>query len=162
MKDPAGKLADRAREILKSEMSATAEAGRDMISEEGRKLAGRLHERAARDDVPMRGRLTNVIADGVDGIADDLRNQSLSSLIGQTEDFARRHPGAFIAVAALSGFALGRFLRASDGGTASEFVPSPDSPRPPMKSGAARDAAGPDVGSGASVQTPTLETEVQP
>ena len=59
-------------------------------------------------------------AQGLSTAADTLRSHSIDDLLGATRDFAKRHPGAFAAGAAVAGFALARFLRASSTSAATE------------------------------------------
>ncbi len=114
---------DTAAEALgsaKKEAAAVAgrasAAGKDMVSDQGLKLAEKLRAGTGTDD--LQSRILGVVAGSVAELSEDLRGRSLSSLVDDTERFARRHPGAFVAGAALAGFALARFARAS-GGSAS-------------------------------------------
>jgi hypothetical protein len=53
-------------------------------------------------------------ADGLDSVADALREQDLRTLVGQVEGFARRQPVLFLAGSVAIGFALARFLKSSN------------------------------------------------
>jgi hypothetical protein len=46
-------------------------------------------------------------------VSDTLRGNSVQGLMGTAQDFGRRQPVAFLGLAALAGFAAGRFLMAS-------------------------------------------------
>ncbi len=110
-KKEAAVAAGRASETLRSQAEAGAEAGKDMVSDQGLKLAERLRAGADADD--LQSRILNVVAGSVAEMSEDLRGRSLPSLVDETERFARSHPSAFVAGAALAGFALARFARAS-------------------------------------------------
>ncbi|MCU9850233.1 hypothetical protein OEZ60_19775 [Defluviimonas sp. WL0024] len=109
----AGDVAERAGGALKDAATNRAETGKDMLSDQGKALADRLRTQAEEDRGTFRARLLNVVADGVSEASEDLRGRSLNSILEKTEDFARQHPGAFVAGAAVAGFALARFARAS-------------------------------------------------
>lgn len=53
------------------------------------------------------------IADGVDRFSRTLKERDVDGLIGMAEQFGRKQPGAFMAAAAIAGFAASRFLVAS-------------------------------------------------
>ncbi|WP_347311431.1 hypothetical protein [Defluviimonas sp. SAOS-178_SWC] len=110
-KQEAAAAAERATAALRSEAQARAEAGKEMVSDQGRKLADRLRADDGADD--LQSRILNVVAGGVSELSDDLRRRSLASLVDEAERFARSHPGAFVAGAAVAGFVLSRFARAS-------------------------------------------------
>ncbi|SPH23483.1 hypothetical protein DEA8626_02546 [Defluviimonas aquaemixtae] len=105
--------AGQAGSALKDAAEARAEAGKDAISDHGHALADRLRDQAGDPDQSFRGRLLTVVADGVSEISDDLRGRNLQSILERTEQFARQHPGAFVAGAALAGFSIARFAMAS-------------------------------------------------
>jgi hypothetical protein len=54
--------------------------------------------------------------DGLDSVAQALREQDVRALVGRVEDFARRQPVLFIAGSVAIGFALARFLKSSSHG----------------------------------------------
>lgn len=102
-----------AREKVMSELRAQADAGRDFIADKARDAAARLCAQAAEETGSLRGRMLGIIAGGASDLAQDLRRHSLPALLAETEAFARRNPGAFVGGAALAGFALARFQRAT-------------------------------------------------
>lgn len=106
-------LAGTAAQTLKAEVEACAEAGKAQVSDQGLKLTEALKARADQAEYDLERRMLHVIAGGIEDISDDLRSRSFSSLIRETERFARRNPGVFVAGAAVAGFILGRFARAS-------------------------------------------------
>lgn len=59
------------------------------------------------------GRYAARAADGLERVTRALREQDLTALIEQTEDFARREPRVFLGGAVATGFLLARFLKSS-------------------------------------------------
>jgi hypothetical protein len=130
-KEAAGTVAGSAREQARN---VTGEA-RDQVAE----VASHLKERAAqeadsqtrrtadtirqwaddlsgmaentRSDSPVRN-LASQAADGGRRAADMLEERGVGGLVEGVESFARRRPGAFLAGAALAGFAIGRMAKA--------------------------------------------------
>lgn len=127
-REEAADVAGRAKSALRSEAEARAEAGKDLISDQGLKLAEKLRSESANDD--LQSRILDVVAGSVAEMSEDLRGRSLSSIVDETERFARRHPGAFVAGAAIAGFALARFARASSEAPRAASVPGewPETP----------------------------------
>lgn len=114
--------ATQAGATLRDEAEMRAEAGKKMVAEHGARIAEDLRAKANRQgDVTFRGKMLETVADGVAELSNGLHDRSLSSILEQTERFARRNPGAFVAGAALAGFALARFVRASDTRSAAKF-----------------------------------------
>ena len=113
-RDTLGRAAEEARTMARTEAERRAEAGKAQLADEGRRLADSLHEAAGaqRRDSPQ-ARILDRMAESVAEASDELRDQKIGKLLGDAEDFARRHPGAFVASAALLGFAATRFMRAS-------------------------------------------------
>ncbi|MCV2868862.1 hypothetical protein OEW28_09500 [Defluviimonas sp. WL0002] len=105
-------IAQDAGQALKRVSKDRAESGKDALADQGEALASKLRHEAAGDGT-LRSRLLGVVADGVGEASEDLRDQSLSSLLSRAESFARQHPGVFVAGAAVAGFALARFAQAS-------------------------------------------------
>lgn len=91
-----------------------AEEARESLSDAGERLAATLR-RAAEDETaaPIRARVYASAAEGVTSAAGMLREHSVADLAADLRALARRHPGAFMAAAAIAGFAAARFLRAS-------------------------------------------------
>lgn len=120
-RDTFGRAAEEARTMAQDEAGRRAEAGKAHLADEGRRLADSLHEAAGaqRRDSP-RARILDRMAESVAEASDELRGQSVGRLLGEAEDFARRHPGAFVASAALLGFAATRFMRASPPATSAQ------------------------------------------
>jgi hypothetical protein len=99
--------ADRAEDAL--------EQGRQLGAERAQGLA-RAIQRAA-DDLdetsPEIARHVRSASDAVQGIAQALQQRSAGELMEEVTAFARRQPAAFFGAAALAGFALARFAKAS-------------------------------------------------
>lgn len=88
---------------------------RESLSDSGDRLAETLR-RAAEEPVAgsMQSRVLSAVAGGVSSAASTLRESSVSDIVADIRALARRNPGAFAAGAAVAGFALARFLRASN------------------------------------------------
>jgi hypothetical protein len=88
------------------------EAARDTLVNAGERLAETLQAEAhSVDGVPSR--LLNGLASGVTTVTDGLRGRTLGDLLAEAQGYAKRNPGTFALGAAVAGFALARFLRAS-------------------------------------------------
>jgi len=88
------------------------DAVRDTLVDVGERLAETLQSEAqSADHLPSR--LLNGLASGVATVTDGLRGRSLGDLLAEAQGYARRNPGVFVVGAAVAGFALARFLRAS-------------------------------------------------
>ena len=136
-KETAREYAEKARE----EAYHRGEAYRDYAADETGKVAAAL--RKASDDLSEgspQERMIGRIADEVADAADRMRGMTIDDVLGETNDFARRHPGAFLAGAALVGFAAARFLKATsdDEPYAPDTAYSPPPPPPSDSAGMAR------------------------
>lgn len=87
---------------------------RDALGDSGDRLAETLR-RAADEPAEgsMQARVLSAVAGGVSSAADTLRSRSVSEIAADVRDLARRNPAAFAAGAAVAGFVLARFLRAT-------------------------------------------------
>ncbi len=140
-KETARDYAARARD----EAYARGETYRDYAADETSKVASAL--RKASEDLSQgspQERMVGRVADEVAYAADRMRGMTLDDVMSETSSFARRHPGAFLAGAALVGFASARFLKASgrhdhDDDYASASYPPP---RPMGSAGVARPMPG--------------------
>ena len=106
VKDTASSMADRA--------GKTMSQAQDAIADEGHRLAQSLRDAAMARGETVQGKVLDVMAGGVDSVAESLRGRSVSGLYEDVQTFARRNPGAFAAGAAVLGFALARYLRSGD------------------------------------------------
>lgn len=112
------KVKDKAREMKDLAM----ERGEQKYEEGKRKAGGEIHAvaRAFRtaanelraDDHASTGRWIEMAADRVEGMADGLERQDLSTLMREGRRMARRNAGAFLAGAVAIGFVASRFLKA--------------------------------------------------
>lgn len=104
--DTAAALRDGAIERL--------DGARDALSDSGDRLAETLR-RAAEEPTAgsVQARVLAAVAGGVSSAASTLRDRSASEIAADVRALARRNPGAFAVGAAVAGFALARFLRAS-------------------------------------------------
>jgi aspartokinase len=89
-----------------------AEAARDTLVSAGDRLAETLQTEAQTAE-GMSSRVLNGLSGGVTMVTDGLRGRTLGDLVADAKDYAVRHPGTFAVGAAVAGFALARFLRAS-------------------------------------------------
>jgi hypothetical protein len=92
-----------------------ADSARETLSDVGARLAATLErsvgEEEARDG--LKSQLIGTVADGLGRMSEGLRQRSVTELADDMRLMARRHPGAFMAAAALAGFAAARFMRSS-------------------------------------------------
>lgn len=91
-----------------------ADAARESLSDVGQRLAATLERASAEsDDNALKSRMLTSVAQGLTSASDALRNRSVTDLTSDVKALARRHPGAFMAAAAVAGFAAARFVRSS-------------------------------------------------
>lgn len=139
-KDGVSAVAGRAERDIDAVKSKAAEIGSD-LAEEAKKQAGVIERKAAsfageqknaaadrlggvasalndvaktlkeRDDTIAR--YARDLADGVDRASHTLKDREVGDLVAMAEDFGRKQPVAFLGLAALAGFASGRFALAS-------------------------------------------------
>lgn len=116
VKDKAKDVAAGAREMA----GQKAEAAKDTLADEGHRFAGTLRSAASDHGETVQGRVLDVMAGGVESVADSIRGRSFGSLFSDLQAFARRNPGAFVAGAAVAGFALARFVNSGAPQTAAK------------------------------------------
>lgn len=112
---------------IKSEVSARADAAKGAAAQEVGNVASALRKAAqeSRTGSPQErtfGQIADTLADASDAIS----NKDLGTALQDVGDFARRHPLTFLAGAALAGFAVSRFAKASERHVQtadSEFMP---------------------------------------
>ena len=115
-------LKDKASDIVGDMKDAAAaarnaagnrvDAAKETIADQGHKLAENLRTAASDRGETVQGRVLDAVAGGVDHVADSLQGRSITAIFSDVQALARRNPGAFVAGAAVVGFALARFLRA--------------------------------------------------
>ena len=113
VKDEAASLAASAGEGLRAEAKGRIESGKEGLADRGQQLTHALQRRAGHAETELERRVLRALAAGVDQLSGDLQGRSVDSLFSDASRFARSHPAAFIAGAALAGFAAARFARAS-------------------------------------------------
>src|SRR5439155_26510204 len=64
-------------------------------------------------EIPQAAQYVHKAAEQIDYISDALERRDMGELVGQVQDFARRHPTAFLGATVIAGFALIRFLKSS-------------------------------------------------
>ncbi len=113
----AGSAAEVASEAVGSVRTAVADrvdSARDALSETGDRLAETLRRAAEHADVnALKDGVAAAVSTGVAATATALRERSVTELVDDIHAAARRHPGLFMAGAALAGFALARLLTSS-------------------------------------------------
>lgn len=91
-----------------------AEDTRETLAEVGDRLAATLEAASGKDaDDVLKSQLMTSVAQGLSQASDALRQRSITELGADLRTLARRHPGAFMAGAAVLGFAAARLVRAS-------------------------------------------------
>lgn len=91
-----------------------ADDARETLSDVGDRLAETLNRASEQDrGDALKSRLFSSMANGLTSASDVLRQRSVTDLSHDLRAVARRHPGAFMAAAAVAGFAAARFLRSS-------------------------------------------------
>jgi hypothetical protein len=73
---------------------------------------GKVADELAAEDAATAG-YARTIANGVDRFTRTIKERDVDGLVAMAEDFGRKQPGAFMAAAAIAGFAASRFLVAS-------------------------------------------------
>ncbi len=90
------------------------EAAKDQAADEISRTARGLGAAADElDDAPFQQELLREAADGLKQLAQTVQGKSIGELVGDLEDFGRQNPLGYLGGAALAGFALARFARAS-------------------------------------------------
>ncbi len=136
----AGEVKAQARGVVTDARERLGEQARlqnERLAEGLRRLADDLKSMAAqRRDSPAATVVTRV-ADGGRQVADYLAEHGPDGVLAEVQEFARRRPGAFLAVAVTSGFVVGRLARGTLAAASDESPPSS------AASGAAQPTAGP-------------------
>lgn len=91
-----------------------ADSARETLSDVGDRLAETLKRAGETENSDaLKSRVLNSVAHGLASASDALRQRSVTDLTSDIKTLARRHPGAFMAAAAVVGFAAARFVRSS-------------------------------------------------
>ena len=123
-RDKFKEAADAAKDVssgtadqLQSEAREKHRSGADFIE----RFAGNIREaaRAFENDAPFAARGIDSAAEYVEDAAEKIRNGSFRDVVDNATDFAKRQPAAFLGISVLAGFAVVRFLKASERGASS-------------------------------------------
>ncbi len=108
-------VAHDAKETIMGEVASRADDAKGVAATEVSNLASALRKAAqeSRDGSPQE-RTFGQIADTLADASDAIMNKDLGTVVADAGDFARRHPLTFLAGAALAGFAVSRFVKASE------------------------------------------------
>jgi len=114
--DKAKDVADQAGEKIKETVTERKAAGADYVGgiAEAMRRAGREFDQ----ELPIAGKYIRKAASQVEDVADSIRTGDVGDLVRNAQSFARRQPTAFVAIAALAGFAAVRFLKSSSSDSA--------------------------------------------
>lgn len=93
---------------LRAGAAAKADEVREVIAEEGSRMAQSLHEAANQKQGGVQARVLETMASGLGSVSDTIRNRDAATLMDDVESFARRNPALFIAGAAAAGILLVR------------------------------------------------------
>lgn len=112
--DLAAEVTTRVKDVVAAAgdmASQKVEAAKDTVAEEGHRLAKTLRSAATDRGDGLQARALDAVAGGVETVANNVRAHGMPALFADVQTFARRNPGAFVAGAAVIGFALARFMR---------------------------------------------------
>lgn len=115
--DAASTVTTQVKELLDRQVGT----GADMVGHVAHSA-----KRAAEDldeSVPQLAGLVRIVADRIDGYADDLRGQSVDQILRTATDLARRQPALVFGVAALAGFFLFRTVKSAPAVSAPSIQP---------------------------------------
>jgi hypothetical protein len=115
IKHEAQSFAQAAQERARTEAERRTLAGARTLGDFANAIRKAGDELAGQDQSPA-ARIVRKAADGLESLSRDLADKPPEELLDAVRDFGRRHPGALIGGAVLAGIALGRFVRASEGG----------------------------------------------
>ena len=126
-KEQAGEVMDEARgqartllDRTRSEMGSQAASQQNRAAESLRSLSGELRSMAdSRQEPGMATDLTQQAADKAGQLASWLQDREPGDLLDEVSSFARRRPGAFLALAAGAGVIAGRLTRSMAAGAPS-------------------------------------------
>lgn len=127
-KDEAASVAREARSQVKDLYSQTTSELREQAGQQQQRVAAGLRSigdelggmASGSQDQGLATDLVRQASDRVSGVAEWLDARDPGSLLAEVKSFARRKPGTFIAIAALSGVVAGRLARSLAGAAADE------------------------------------------
>ena len=101
-------------ETVTETVAGKTDAARETLADAGARLAQTLERASVGEDTDaLKSRLLSSVSQGLTAASDALRQRSVSELTADVRTLARKHPGAFMAAAAVAGFAAARFIRSS-------------------------------------------------
>jgi len=106
---------------LRTGAAAKADEVREVIAEEGSRMARSLHEAAGQYGGGVQSRVLDTMASGLDSVSRTIATRDAESLMSDVQSFARRNPALFIAGAAVAGIVLVR-LAAQSGRNADQGI----------------------------------------
>lgn len=123
VKQTSMRMADEARQYADDIASRAKDKGRSMFEQQKDMAVGQLDTvahalRSSADQLHGDGkqqvaRYIDMAADQLESFGSRFREKDLDTLIDDTQNLARRSPGAFLAVTVAAGFLLTRFLKSS-------------------------------------------------
>jgi uncharacterized protein YjbJ (UPF0337 family) len=126
-KQTASEVASRVTTQVKELLDRQVETGADMVGHFAHSA------KCAADDLdqnaPQLAGLVRVVADRIDGYADDLRDQSVDQLLRAATDLTRRQPALVFGMAALAGFFIFRTIKSSPAMSSPSIQPGRDARR---------------------------------
>ena len=115
VKAQARHAAEDAKETVRSEVRHRTDAARSAAAGEVNNVASALRKAAQESrHGSAQERTFGQIADTLADVSEQIGSKDLGEMVSDTSTFARRHPVTFLAGAALAGFALARFVKASE------------------------------------------------
>lgn len=120
-KDEAGRVADEAKVQAKrvyhemsGELQKQADEQQTRAAEAIRSMSDEMRQMAqSSEQQGMASDLVRQAGQRLGDVAGWLEQRDAGSMVREVKNYARRHPGAFIAIAAGAGLVIGRFIRAS-------------------------------------------------
>jgi hypothetical protein len=123
VKESSARIADEARQYANDMSHRAMEKGRSMFEQQKGTAVNQADSvahafRNTADQLqgegkPQVARYIGMVADQIESLGGRLREKDLDALIDDTQDLARRSPGAFFAGTVVAGFLLSRFLKSS-------------------------------------------------
>lgn len=112
-KSKAAEFAANAQDTIHREAANKAEEVQSGAAERVQGAANAASAAAAQfDPHTMQAEAVRRVAEGIEGVANQIRTTDMDTVIRETSEFARRNPLLFIGAAAAVGFAATRFLKA--------------------------------------------------
>lgn len=124
VKETGGRLAGEARQYAGDMANRAKDKGRTLFEQQKESAVGQLGgvAHALRNTAgqmqgeglqPQIARYIDMAAGQLESLGDRIRNKDLDTLINDTQNLARRSPGAFLAGTVAVGFLLARFMKSS-------------------------------------------------